>query len=91
MAVADSGTLSVTSQGIVFAGSRTALEFPLDKLIGIRAFSDAIGLQIANRATEPIFRLPAGALAAATIYAVVAKRAEPSLADSESQASDDHS
>ncbi len=73
MEVADRGVLSVTSQRVVFAGARKAIEVRYERLLGLQGFSDGIGLQIANRASEPVLKVPNGALVAATIQAAVSR------------------
>lgn len=54
--VADRGWLTVTSDRIVFAGSRQTMEFPLHRIVGVNVFGDGIGLQVANRQSVPTFR-----------------------------------
>jgi len=68
MQAVDRGSLSVTSQRVVFAGTAEAQEFALGQLLGVRVFSNGLGLQIANRNEVPTFRTRPGdsQLAAAT-------------------------
>lgn len=70
----DEGWLSVTSQRVVFSGSRRVLEFPLHRLVGVRLFGDGVALQVANRQSVPTFRTGAGVneVVAAVISTIVA-------------------
>ena len=54
--VEDTGLLAVTSKRIVFAGREKTLEFRHGRLVGLRLFSDGLGLQIANRQSIPTFQ-----------------------------------
>jgi hypothetical protein len=54
--VADRGVLSVTSQRTVFSGNTSTFEYPHQRLLGARLFTDGVGLQIVNRQQMPTFR-----------------------------------
>ena len=53
----DIGILSVTSQRIVFIGSRRGLDVPYTKILGMNGFSDGVQFLIANRVNQPTFRV----------------------------------
>jgi hypothetical protein len=53
----DAGILSITSQRIVFAGSRRGIDVPYGKILSMNGFSDGIQFLIANRVNQPTFRI----------------------------------
>lgn len=53
----DSGTLSVTSQRVVFRGQRQAIEAPYKRLLGVDFYRDGLRLDISGRSSSPLFRL----------------------------------
>ncbi len=53
---ADTGSLTVTNQRIVFHGSRKTLEFPFGKLATLNAYSDGIELGVTSRQATSKFR-----------------------------------
>lgn len=55
--VADTGTLTVTDQRIVYHGGRKTLEFQFSKLAALQAYSDAIDLGVTNRQATSSFRV----------------------------------
>lgn len=57
LVVEDVGTLTVTSQRAVFAGSKKSLEFRYDKLVGLEAFSDGLRMNVTNRQRASLFRV----------------------------------
>ncbi|MCL2489513.1 MAG: hypothetical protein FWF36_02120 [Propionibacteriaceae bacterium] len=56
-AVQDTGQLVVTSTRTVFIGHQRSLEFLYAKLIGLREYTDGLGLSVSNRQTTSVFRL----------------------------------
>lgn len=76
LVTADTGTLVVTSQRAVFTGQAKTLEFRNDKLVGMEQYTDGLGLNVSNRQTASLFRIPTGpSIAAALITASVASSA----------------
>jgi len=73
--VADVGTLTVTSQRVVFSGSRKTLEFLLPKIVGIQVFTDGVQIAVSNRQNPSLFKLGDGQVMAAAINAAVQKTA----------------
>jgi hypothetical protein len=71
--IADAGLLSVTSTRVVFAGGRRSIDVSYGKLLGLRGFNDGIGLQVANRASQPILKVPSGAVVVAVINAAASR------------------
>jgi hypothetical protein len=71
MQVADSGTLSISSQRAVFIGARKTIEMPYTKLVNLSVFSDGIQFHLSNRQTAPLFRLQGGEVVAAAVNAAV--------------------
>ncbi len=71
MEVADTGTLTVTSQRAVFKGLRQAVESQFTKLLGVNVFDDGIQIHVSNRKTAPLFRVGDGHLVGAAINAAV--------------------
>jgi hypothetical protein len=55
---ADSGTLTVTNQRVVYHGGRKTLEFLFTRLAALTAYSDAIDLGVTNRQATSSFRVP---------------------------------
>ena len=55
--VDDAGILSVTSQRIVFAGTRRGLDLPYGKILSMNGYSDGVQFLIANRVNQPTFRI----------------------------------
>lgn len=69
--VADVGTLSVTNQRIVFLGERKTIESKYSKLVGLKVYTDAVGISVTNRQNASTFRVGDGPLLAAFINAVL--------------------
>ena len=71
--VQDVGMLSITSQRVVFLGSKKTSEIPYSKLAGFEVFSDGIRLHASNRQNAVLFKTgPAfGDAVAATINAAM--------------------
>jgi len=67
----DAGILSITSQRIVFAGSRRGLDLPYGKILSMNGFSDGVQFLIANRANQPTFRVVGMAHAGPVVMAYV--------------------
>jgi len=79
-AVQDAGQLVVTSARTVFIGHQRSLEFVYSKLIGLREYTDGLGLSVSNRQTTSVFRLAgqdSPALAASLISRSAAREDEP--------------
>jgi len=73
LVAADTGVLVVTSQRTVFAGRAKTLEFRNDKLVGMEQYQDGLRLNVSNRQTASLFKIPTGpSIAAALITASVA-------------------
>ena len=53
----DAGVLSVTSQRVVFTGSRRGIDVPYAKILGMNGFNDGVQFLIANRVNPPTFRV----------------------------------
>jgi hypothetical protein len=75
--VADFGTLTVTSQRVVYTGDRQSLEVVYAKLLAVKTFSDGIEFNLSNRKNAPLFRLAEGLahVVAATINAAIQRQA----------------
>ena len=56
----DEGILSITSQRVVYMGSRKTLEMPYKKLVNLNVFTDGVQLHLSNRKNPPMFRLSDG-------------------------------
>jgi hypothetical protein len=71
--IEDEGALSVTSNCIVFLGSRKTVDIPYKKLVGMQVFSDGITLQSSSRQKAVMIRLAdgAGEAVAATVIAAM--------------------
>jgi hypothetical protein len=70
--VQDTGILSVTSQRVVFLGSKKTSEVLYSKLVGLEVFSDGIRLHASNRQNALLFKAPnVGDAIAATINAAM--------------------
>jgi hypothetical protein len=77
MVASDTGTMTVSSKRLVFAGNKSTIEIPLAKLIEVKAFTDGVQIHASNRKAAPLFRTTVdGPVVAATIAA--ARRALPS-------------
>jgi hypothetical protein len=68
---ADSGTLTVTDQRIVYHGGRKTIEFPYKKLATLNVYQDAIDLGVTSRQTTSSFAVNAPALVAGLIHAAL--------------------
>jgi hypothetical protein len=72
---ADSGTLSVTNQRVVFLGNRKTIDMPYTKLLGMHLYSDAVSFSLSNRQDAPLIQVSGvdvdvlGALLNATVQA----------------------
>jgi hypothetical protein len=72
----DTGTMTISSKRLVFAGNKSTIEIPLGKLIDVKAFADGVQIHASNRKAAPLFRTAvSGIVVAATIAA--ARRALP--------------
>jgi hypothetical protein len=69
--VEDQGYISVSSQRVVFVGQKTTLDVPLNRLVGLEMFSDGIRLNISNRKSAPLFRIPRVDVVGACLNAAV--------------------
>ena len=58
--VADTGTLTVTSQRAVYTGARQTIEMAYAKLLNLNVFDDGVRFHLSNRKNPPLFRLDAG-------------------------------
>jgi hypothetical protein len=67
--VADSGILVVSSQRVVFLGSKSTVEIPYKKLLNLDVFIDGVRFHISNRKTAPLFKLASGNVVAAVVNA----------------------
>ena len=64
----DTGVLAlVTSQRTVFTGQAKTLEFRNDKLVGMEQYTDGLRLNVSNRQTASLFKLPTGPSIAAAL------------------------
>jgi Protein of unknown function (DUF2510) len=54
----DRGQLTITSVRSVFVGARKTLEFRHDKLIGLEEFRDGLRLNVSNRQTASLLKMP---------------------------------
>lgn len=73
MVAQDSGVFVVTSQRAVFMGQSKTLEFRYDKLLGLEQFTDGLRLNVSNRQTASLLKIPQGpSVAAALISAASA-------------------
>jgi len=52
----DTGTLTITSQRIVYTGQNRSLEIPYNKLLAARIFSDGIEFNQSNRVNAALFK-----------------------------------
>lgn len=68
---ADTGTLTVTNQRIVFRGARKTLEFQFNKLISLQVYADAVELGVSNRQTTSSFTVEDPVCLAGIIRATV--------------------
>jgi hypothetical protein len=66
---ADRGKLTITSLRTVFSGQRKTLDLPHSKLVNLNVYTDGISLNMSNRQTVPLFRVPNGQVVAAIINA----------------------
>jgi hypothetical protein len=73
LAVADQGSLTLTSMRAVFCGLRKTVELPYSKLLSVNVFNDGIQFQMSNRQSAPLFRVPDGRVAAAVVNAAYQK------------------
>jgi hypothetical protein len=67
--VADTGTITVTSQRVVYKGLRKTVETPYSKLLGVNVFNDGIQFHASNRQSAPLFKLNDGYVVAAVVNA----------------------
>jgi hypothetical protein len=70
-ATADTGTLTLTDDRIVYHGARKTLEFPFKKLATLNVYSDAIDLGVTSRQTTPSFRLADPTFVAGMVHAAL--------------------
>jgi hypothetical protein len=54
----DRGQLTITSVRSVFVGARKTLEFRHDKLVGLEQFRDGLRLNVSNRQTASLLKMP---------------------------------
>jgi hypothetical protein len=73
LAPEDHGPITVTSQRVVFTGTKRSFEFPLAKLLSLDVFDDGIRLHSSGRTTAQLFQAGPGSgnLLAATINAAL--------------------
>ncbi|MDQ6803917.1 MAG: hypothetical protein M3065_02870 [Actinomycetota bacterium] len=64
---ADTGTLSVTSQRILYDGQKKTQESRFDRLVAIEAFNDGVRIAVSNRQNASLYRLSSGPVVAAMI------------------------
>lgn len=76
---ADTGTLTVTDQRVVYHGGRKTLEFPFAKLATLNIYTDAIDLGVTSRQSTSSFRATDPELLAGMIHAAFDKRDEVTL------------
>jgi hypothetical protein len=69
LAVADTGTLIITSHRAVYKGLRKTVETPFAKLVGVNVFNDGIQFHASHRQTAPLFRVDDGYVVAAIVNA----------------------
>jgi hypothetical protein len=67
----DVGTLSVTSQRLVFAGASRTVECAYPKLIDLDVYSDGIGIHVSNRQKPTVLRVRDGNVIAAVVNAAM--------------------
>ena len=60
IAIADTGTLVVTSRRTVYVGARKSMEMPHGKLLSLNVLDDSIRFHLSNRKNPPFFQLSAG-------------------------------
>jgi hypothetical protein len=71
--VADAGTLTVTSERVVFAGRVKTLTFLLKNLVSLEVFEDGLQLGVSNRQTTSLFKFSPVDPVAAVISHAAAK------------------
>jgi hypothetical protein len=67
--IADTGTLVVTSQRVVFTGTRRSQEVRYDKLLNLNVYADGIQFHVSNRQTPSLFKVSSGPMVAAAVNA----------------------
>jgi hypothetical protein len=67
----DSGELAVTSRRLLFTGDRRTIEVPLQKILDLNLFDDAVQVHVSGRQTPHTFQVPSGPLVAAVLNAVI--------------------
>jgi hypothetical protein len=74
----DAGTLTITSNRVVYAGNRESLEMPYSKLLAVKIFTDAMEFNLSNRKTAPLFGLADGSahLVAAAVNAAFQRQSQ---------------
>lgn len=65
----DSGILAVTSQRLVFTGTRRSIEMAYTKLLNFNVFTDAIQIHVSNRQSPTTLRVQNGPMIAAAVNA----------------------
>jgi hypothetical protein len=63
----DSGTLSITSQRLVFTGTRHSVEMLYAKLLSLNVFTDAVEVHVSNRQKPTTLRVPNGPMITAAV------------------------
>ncbi len=71
--VEDAGTLSITSQRLVFTGEKKAMEMPYSKMLDFDGYSDGVRIHLSNRQNSPLFQIEKGELAVAVLNGAVQK------------------
>jgi hypothetical protein len=73
----DVGSLTVTSNRVVYTGNRESLEIPYSKLLAVKVFTDAIEFNLSNRKNAALFRVANGFghVVAATVNAAFQRQA----------------
>jgi hypothetical protein len=72
----DSGTLSVSSQRMVFTGQRRSIELAYAKLLNLSVFTDGLQVHVSNRQKPSTFRLQNGPVIAAVVHAAMQRLLE---------------
>jgi hypothetical protein len=67
----DSGTLTVTSQRLVFTGIRRSVEMAYAKLLNLNVFTDAVQVHVSNRQKPTTLRVSDGNAVAAVVNAAM--------------------
>lgn len=61
-AVTDSGSLYVTNKRVIFAGNKKNVTYPINKIVNIKRFSDAIQFQKENESKPKYFAVDSDAI-----------------------------